>query len=67
MDEVKKSTNDIDDRCVRCDVFSICRGGCLNRRLSEYSLNGILDLYCDSRSAIILKMKECIDSKETHS
>jgi uncharacterized protein len=67
MNEVKKSTNDIDNRCLQCDVFSICRGGCLNRRLSEHKLNGRLDLYCDARRSIILKMKSALQAKDINS
>lgn len=60
MNEVIRSTNDVDAQCFKCDVFSICRAGCLNRRLSENQLNDKRDFYCEARRAIILKMQNIV-------
>jgi uncharacterized protein len=58
MEEVKKSVNDLDRHCLECSVRELCRGGCLNRRLAEYGLNGKLDLFCLQRKELMLNMKK---------
>lgn len=47
----KNDFNSVDKKCFDCDVFNICRGGCLNRRLPKYDKS--LDIYCNPRKNII--------------
>ncbi|HYN44730.1 MAG TPA: radical SAM protein [Candidatus Limnocylindrales bacterium] len=52
FNEFKKSCNEINQECFACEVFKICKGGCLNRRLPE-STDDNKDFYCDARKKII--------------
>ena len=44
--------NDVNEKCLLCDVKKICATGCLNRRLSKYN-ESKLDYFCEARKAII--------------
>lgn len=55
--EFKKIVNDINSECFTCEVFDICIGGCLNRRLDECTSNN-KDIYCDARKKIIKHVME---------
>lgn len=48
----KSICNEINQECFACEVFHICKGGCLNRRLPE-STNDNKDYYCKARKEII--------------
>ena len=50
--EFKSICNEINQECFACEVFHICKGGCLNRRLPE-STNDNKDYYCKARKEII--------------
>lgn len=52
FDEFKILCNDINPECFSCEVFDICKGGCLNRRLPEFTTD-TKDFYCDARKKII--------------
>jgi uncharacterized protein len=51
--------NDINKKCLTCDVKSICSTGCLNRRLSCYSSEKI-DYFCEARRKIINHVKNSL-------
>lgn len=51
--------NDIKDECIECSVFSVCKGGCFNRRvqnLNDYELG--MEVYCKARKKIITYIGE---------
>lgn len=50
---LSKSTNAYHMDCQSCDVFSICKAGCYNRRLPNEDGKPCLDFYCDARKKII--------------
>lgn len=52
FEEFKKNFNDINPECFSCEVFDICKGGCLNRRLPEFNYDK-KDFYCNARKDII--------------
>jgi uncharacterized protein len=52
FNEFKRICNEINQECFACEVFKICKGGCLNRRLPE-STDDNKDFYCDARNKII--------------
>lgn len=52
--DFKNSVNEIDNKCLECDVFKVCKGGCFNRRLQDLTGCNIgMDIYCNSRYKII--------------
>lgn len=44
--------NDVNNKCLSCDVKKICATGCLNRRLSQFN-DARLDHFCEARKNII--------------
>jgi uncharacterized protein len=44
--------NDVNKKCLSCEVKKICATGCLNRRLSQYNPTK-LDHFCEARRNII--------------
>ena len=54
FDRFKCMVNDIQDKCLRCDIFKICKGGCFNRRVQDLTGSTVgMDIYCNSRYKII--------------
>jgi uncharacterized protein len=51
--KLSQSTNVYCKECISCDVFSVCKAGCFNRRLPNESGEPRLDFYCSARKAII--------------
>ena len=51
--QLTQSTNTYSEDCLSCDVFSVCKAGCYNRRLPEVDGRPRLDFYCSSRRKII--------------
>jgi len=52
------STNKYKHECLECEVFSICRAGCYNRRLPNADGLPRFDFYCEARKAIIKHIME---------
>ena len=51
--------NDVNKKCLSCDVKKVCSTGCLNRRLSKYN-ESKLDCFCEARRAIIKHVEESL-------
>ncbi|MDV0441295.1 radical SAM/SPASM domain-containing protein [Methanorbis furvi] len=54
------NTNLYRSECLDCDVFTICKAGCYNRRLPAEDGNPKLDFYCDARKEIIRHIKDYV-------
>ena len=58
--EMSKSTNRYKPECLECEVFSVCKAGCYNRRLPLEDGQPRLDFYCEARKAIIKHLMEYV-------
>ena len=56
--DLSVNTNTYRDECSKCDVFSVCKAGCYNRRLPNSAGEPTLDYYCSSRKKIIHHIME---------
>ena len=48
-----QSTNTYRMECLSCDIFSVCKAGCYNRRLPVKDGEPRFDFYCEARKKII--------------
>lgn len=64
FNEFKRICNEINPECFSCEVFNICKGGCLNRRLPESTLDK-RDFYCDARKKIIKHVLKRLNGEGT--
>ncbi len=51
--------NDVNEKCLSCEVRKICATGCLNRRLSQYNPTK-LDCFCEARKSIIKHVQDSL-------
>ena len=50
----RNMVNTVPEKCKECEVFSVCKGGCFNRRVQELdNLTLGMDIYCETRKRII--------------
>lgn len=56
FEKFKEFVNILPQKCSTCSIFSICKGGCFNRRIISFAMDSNSfseDFYCSSRKQII--------------
>ncbi len=57
--DIVNKYNDVNEKCLNCEVKKICSTGCLNRRLPQYNASKI-DYFCEARKNIIKHVEKSL-------